>query len=208
MKKTSPRNPVIVGIAGGSASGKTWLADYLLRALGKRAVLISQDWYYRDQSAITGAAARELNFDHPRAFETMLMMKHLRELREHRGVQSPVYDYANHSRLDATTPVSPADLILVEGLFVLHETALRRLLDVSVFVDVPADIRLMRRLRRDAGERGIPVEETLRLYERFVRPMHERFVQPSGRHATHIWRPLTDRAFPARIRRNLKEMLS
>lgn len=204
MSKVFSPTPRIVGIAGGSGSGKTELARRLVRNLGKRAVLISHDWYYRDRSKVRAGAKKKINFDHPSAFETPLLLKHLQALKARRGIETPRYDYASHRRLKQTVEMAAADIILIEGLFVLHDIRLRELLDLSVFVDVPADIRLIRRIRRDATARGIAVEETLRLYENFVRPMHERYVQPSAQHATHVWNALFDRGFPEKLKNELR----
>ena len=198
----------IIGITGGSGSGKTRLANYLFRALRGRAALISHDWYYRDRAGMPEEERQKVNFDHPNALETSVLVKHLQALSAGREVPTPRYDYATSSRLKETVPMGGAAIILIEGLFILHEERLRRLLELSVFVDVPADIRLVRRIRRDVIDRGIPVGETLRLYERFVRPMHERYIEPSARYATHVWKPLSDRTFPARFKNELKGMLS
>jgi uridine kinase len=198
----------IIGISGGSGSGKTRLANYLFRALRGRAALLSHDWYYRDRAGMPEVLRQKVNFDHPNALETRILVKHLQALSDGREVATPRYDYATSSRMKESVPVAGAAIVLIEGLFILHEERLRRLLDLSVFVDVPADVRLARRIRRDVIDRGIPVAETLRLYERFVRPMHERFVQPSARYATHVWRPLEDRTFPSRFKDELRGMLS
>jgi uridine kinase len=195
----------IVGIAGGTGSGKTWLAHFLKAELGARAALISQDWYYRDQSAAPNQAG--LNFDHPRAFEMGLLVRHLDALRRGRAVETPRYDFATHTRAARAVPLHPAPVLILEGLFVLHQKAIFKRLDHSVFVDVPADVRLMRRLRRDLAERSIPEHETLRLYETFARPMHERFVQPSAARARHIWRALGEPDFPHRFARKIEQSL-
>jgi uridine kinase len=202
MNRDSTR---IVGIAGGTGSGKSWLAHFLMEELGARAALISQDWYYKDQSA--AANPDTLNFDHPRAFETRLLVGHLDALRRGRPVQTPRYDFATHSRSANAVPLQPAPVVIIEGLFVLHQKAILKRLDDSVFVDVPADVRLKRRLSRDAAERSIPAQETLRLYETFARPMHERFVQPSAALARHVWRPLSERDFPERFAGEIKQLL-
>jgi uridine kinase len=199
---------VLVGIAGGTASGKSTLARDLVAAMRGRAVLVSQDWYYRDQSNLPPERERELNFDHPNSFDAALLRRQLRELKSRRAVEAPQYDYATHRRLRRTVRVEPADLIVLDGLLILHDPALRRLLDYSVFVDVPADVRLARRVRRDVADRRIPVEETLRLYEKFVRPMHERFVLPSARHATAVWHPEKETKFPAKLARHLRRLLA
>jgi uridine kinase len=204
MKRAFAR---IVGIAGGTGSGKTWLAHFLKAELGPGATLISQDWYYKDQSAAGRAKCATLNFDHPRAIETSLLVGHLDQLRQGRPVQTPRYDFATHTRIPRAISLDPAPVLIVEGLFVLHQKSIFNRLDHSVFVDVPADVRLMRRLRRDVAERSIPAQETLRLYETFARPMHERFVEPSAAWARHVWRPLCEHDFPARFASEIKELL-
>jgi uridine kinase len=196
----------IVGIAGGTGSGKTWLARFLKDALGSRAALVSQDWYYKDQPGVRGAKEKSLNFDHPRAIEHSLLVSHLDALRRGREVQTPRYDFATHRRARRAVPLSPAPVVILEGLFVLQQKSILKRLDHSVFVDLPADLRLIRRLRRDATERRIPVEETLRLYETFARPMHDRFVQPSATNARRVWLPLSERDFPRRFAAELKQL--
>jgi uridine kinase len=198
----------IVGIAGGTGSGKTWLARFLKDELGSGAALISQDWYYKDQSGTAPAKRASLNFDHPGAIENSLLVGHLDALRRGRPVQTPRYDFATHARAPGSIGLDPAPVVILEGLFVLHQKAILNRLDSSVFVDLPADVRLIRRLRRDLAERSIPTEETLRLYETFARPMHERFVQPSAARAGQVWRPLGERDFPVRFARELKRLLS
>src|SRR5262249_49575726 len=125
-----------------------------------------------------------------------------------RPVDAPVYDYATHSRLPRTRRVEPAPLVILEGLLVLHERRLRELMECSVFIDVPSDVRLVRRIRRDVEHSRVDLEETLRLYEHCVRPMHERFIQPSSAHATWIWRQEEDRRFPADLLRSVEKRLS
>jgi uridine kinase len=190
------RTGIILGIAGGTGSGKSWLASFVQRELGSRAMIISQDWYYKDQTALAASARQALNFDHPRAFDLPRLLAHLEALRRGEPVEAPQYDYVTHARVPQTCRLEPAPLIVLEGILVLHHAAIRRRLDHSIFVETPADVRLMRRIRRDAAERSIPVAETLRLYETFARPMHERFVQPSAAHAEHVWRALEDMRFP------------
>jgi uridine kinase len=201
------RPAILVGITGGTASGKSTLASDLVAAMRGRAVLVSQDWYYRDQSRLPPEQEKELNFDHPNAFDAALLRHDLRELKARRAVEAPQYDYATHRRVRRTVRVEPADMIVLDGLLILHDPALRRLLDYSVFVDVPADIRLARRVRRDVADRRIPVEETLRLYLKFVRPMHERFVRPTARHATTVWHPENDPKYPAKLARHLRRLM-
>lgn len=193
--------PLCVGIGGGSGSGKSWLAGFLKGKLGSRAVIVCQDWYYRDNGHISGEDAKKLNFDHPSAIERTLFSSQLSLLLSGRPIETPRYDYARHARLKQTVPVSPAEVVIVEGLLVLHEKRLRDLMDLSVFIDVPSDVRLVRRIRRDVEQRRVDLEETLRLYEHCVRPMHERFIQPSSRHAVLLWKQEEDRKFPQRLLR-------
>jgi len=198
----------IIGIAGGSGSGKSWLARYLKEALGADAVIISQDWYYKDQSSTPADRRCALNFDHPSAIENELLLEHLDALREGQPVRTPRYQFSTHSRHTETMPVEPARVVILEGLFVLHEKSILERLTESVFVEVPADVRLLRRLRRDSAERGISTEETLRLYETFARPMHELFIQPSTANARRVWHPLCEPTFPGRFASCIKQRLS
>lgn len=200
--------PLCLGIGGGSGSGKSWLSEFLQKRLSKKAVVVCQDWYYRHNGGLSEEESLKLNFDHPRAIEMPLFGAQLAELVAGRAVDAPVYDYATHSRLERTRRVEPADLIVIEGLLVLHEKRLRELMDCSVFIDVPADIRLARRVRRDVEHRRVDLEETLRLYEHCVRPMHERFIQPSAAHATWIWKQEEDKKFPQDLLRTLERRLS
>ncbi|MBI3299978.1 MAG: uridine kinase [Elusimicrobia bacterium] len=201
------KRPLVLGVTGGSGSGKSRLASFIKEGLGGRAAVVCQDWYYRNNEGTLGADREALNFDHPRALETPLCVKQLDALLAGRTVQAPVYDYATHARRAETREVAPQPLIIVEGLFVLHEPALRRRLDLSVFIEVPDDMRLLRRVRRDSVERRVDLEETLRLYERFVRPMHQRFIAPSSKHATWRWPQLEEERFKARLLSLIKKKL-
>lgn len=193
-----------MGIGGGSGSGKSWLAGFLKGRLGKRAVVICQDWYYKDNGHLSDEEALKLNFDHPSAIERSLLSSQLSLLMAGRTIAAPRYDYARHARLKQKVPVAPADVVILEGLLVLHERRLRELMDISVFIDVPSDVRLVRRIRRDVEQRRVDLDETLRLYEHCVRPMHERFIQPSGAHAMHVWRQDEDRKFPQELLRAIE----
>ena len=208
MSAKAKHPPRIIGIAGGTGCGKSAFAAWLIEKLHPHAVLVSQDWYYRDRSGVPNERVEKLNFDHPDAIENALLRRHLAKLKTLQTVATPRYDYASHCRLAHTVPVPHAPIILLEGILILHDARLRSLLDLAVFIDVPADIRLMRRIRRDSSERSIPVEEVLRLYETFARPMHERFVQPSASHADLVWDQTTDRRFPGRLKSHLQTLLS
>jgi uridine kinase len=198
------RKSFVIGIAGGSGSGKTWLARFLDKKLKGRSALISQDWYYKDNGGSFDAS--NLNFDHPRAIDTPLLIKQLDALRRGERIDSPRYDYETHTRLSDRVSLASAQFIIMEGIFVLHDKQILRRLDLSVYVDLPADVRLLRRIRRDISERGLPLEETLRLYEKFVRPMHDRFVEPSSLRANRVWRPLRERHFPARLAKRIHSL--
>ena len=199
----------VLGIAGGTGSGKSVLARRIARALGRRAVVLPLDGYYRDRSAARGAARRSLNFDHPRSIDGSLVARHIRALARGETVRAPQYDYRRHRRLARTRTVAPAAVVVVEGLFVFADPEIRRRIDLGIYLSEPADLRLARRLRRDVGERGISVEETLRLYFHCVRPMHDRFIERSRRHADEVWegggRAAAVRRLLARLRREARE---
>ncbi len=181
-----PLPPVIIGIAGGSGSGKTTVAYRVREACpGKTIQIIHHDSYYYDNSHLSQKERAKINYDHPNAFETQILVDHLKELREGRSVQMPRYDYATHSRLPETELVEPADIIFVEGILVLECAALRELMDIRLYVDVDADERVLRRLLRDTTERGRTMESVVNQYLNVVRPMHLQFVLPSKRYA-HI----------------------
>ena len=204
--KPAAAQPLVIGIAGGTASGKTWLAARLARALGpRRCIVIAHDRYYRDRLGLSAAARRKLDYDCPAAFETTLLIKHLRELCAGRPVEAPVYDYATHRRATATTTLAPAPVIIVEGLFVLADARLRRAFDLKIFVHTPADLRLLRRIRRDTSERGHSLAEVLDRYEHHARPGHERHVEPSHAHADLVWDQPADTTFTATLLSRLKK---
>ena len=208
MTSNADRKPrVVLGLAGGSGSGKSWLAQAVAAAFPKEATVVCHDWYYRDNSGLSEAESAKLNFDHPRSLETSLMCAHLDKLMAGRTIDAPMYDYATHGRLKKTRPVAPSPLIVIDGILVLAEKALRERMTMSVFIEVPDDIRLMRRVRRDCTERRVDVEETLDIYERSVRPMHTRYVEPSSHHATWIWSQLDDKSFPALLIKDVRRRL-
>lgn len=177
--------PYIIGIAGGSGSGKTTLADRLCSHFGTRIARIAYDNYYRAQDDIPLCERQKTNYDHPEALETELLISHLDALVRGECAELPTYDFANHTRARKTEILSPRPIILVEGILLFCDTALRDRLGLRIFVDTDADIRLARRIRRDVEERGRTLSSVLLQYEQSVKPMHEAFVEPSKRHA-HI----------------------
>ena len=180
-------NAMILGVAGGTGSGKTTVAREILEAVGPdRIAFLAQDNYYRDVNWESPDQLLEYNFDHPDAIDTPLFVEHLRALKSGRAIELPVYDFVHHRRTDRTVRVEPRPVILVEGILLFAERAIRELLDFRVFVDTDADVRLVRRLRRDMAERGRSVGDVLRQYEATVRPMHLEFVEPSKRFADVI----------------------
>ena len=177
----------MVGIAGGTGSGKTTVAHKLAAALpASSCVTIEHDAYYRDQSHLPADERALINYDHPAALENALFAHHLRELRAGRAVEVPIYDFATHTRRRETRPVAPARVILVEGILVFSEPALREQMDIKLFVDTDPDIRLIRRIRRDLEERGRTFQSVRDQYYATVRPMHIEHVEPSRRWADLI----------------------
>jgi len=181
------RRPYVVGIAGGSGSGKTTVAHRLASAMpAGRCVMIEHDAYYLDQSHLPKEERDQVNFDHPASLESGLLAQHLGELRAGRAIEVPVYDFASHTRKRETRCVAPAPVIIVEGILVFAEAALREQMDIKIFVDTDADIRLMRRIRRDLEERGRTFQSVRDQYHATVRPMHIEYVEPSKRWADLI----------------------
>jgi uridine kinase len=179
--------PVIIGVAGGTGSGKTTVAHKILERVGTENIsYIPHDAYYKDLSHLPREERRKVNFDHPDSLESELMIEHLKQLRSGEAVEIPVYDFTHHTRTDETREVVPAPVVLVEGILIFAEPALRDLFDVKLFVDTDADIRFIRRLRRDVQERGRTFESVIDQYLRTVRPMHMEFVEPSKRYADVI----------------------
>ncbi|MCC6332890.1 MAG: uridine kinase [Myxococcales bacterium] len=176
--------PLVVGIAGGTASGKTTVARKIHEALSpSRVAFIDQDSYYRDLSAIPLQERREVNFDHPDAFDQDLLVGQLQTLKTGQPVEKPVYDFVDSTRTARTVVVNPAEIILIEGILVLHMEAVRAELDVRIFVETEDDVRIIRRLTRDIKERGRDFDHVIHQYFRHVRPMHLAFVEPSKRWA-------------------------
>jgi len=179
--------PLTIGIAGGTASGKTTVARRLVERLAGHAIaFLDQDAYYRDLADVPLEERRAFNFDHPDAFDTELLVRHLRELQAGRAIEKPVYSFAQHTRTADTVRVQPGDAIILEGILVLALELVRRELDVKVFVDSDSDVRVIRRLSRDIRERGRDFDGVIEQYFRTVRPMHFGFVEPSKRYADII----------------------
>ncbi len=173
--------PRIVGIAGGSGSGKTTVTAALMERLGPLATLLQQDWYYKDQSDKSPEQRAGVNYDHPDAQETDFLVSQLAQLRAGSAVSAPQYDFTTHTRHADTLRIEPHPLLVVEGINALAHLDLRALCDLTVFVDAPADIRFIRRLRRDVAERGRTAESVIQQYLAQVRPMHELYVEPCKR---------------------------
>ena len=179
--------PVVIGIAGGSGSGKTTVLQRIIREFGADPIaVLDHDAYYEDLSHLSPEERAQFNIDHPDALETDLMREHLDRLIAGEAVEKPVYDFTTHTRRDETETVEPRPVIIIEGILVLAESLLEEQMDIKIYVDAADDIRLMRRIRRDIQERGRSIEGILRQYERTVRPMHLEFVEPSKRQADII----------------------
>ena len=179
--------PIIIGVAGGTGSGKTTVASRILERVGAEHVTyIAHDAYYRDLGHLPERLRAQINFDHPDALETALLVEHLQELRRGHPVEMPIYDFTSHTRTERTERVDVAPVVIVEGILVFVEPELRNLFDVKIYIDTDADVRFIRRLRRDIEERGRSVESVCEQYLSTVRPMHLEFVEPSKRYADVI----------------------
>jgi uridine kinase len=179
--------PLVVGIAGGTGSGKTTVAHKLAAAMpADRCVTIEHDAYYRNQAHLTPDERATINYDHPSSLESALLAEHLQALRTGRTIEVPVYDFATHTRRSETRTVAPARVIIVEGILVFTEAQLREQMDIKIFVDTDADIRLMRRIRRDLEQRGRTFQSIRDQYYATVRPMHLEYVEPTKRWADLI----------------------
>ncbi len=180
-------NPTIIGVAGGSGSGKTTVSRRILERLGTPPIAyIQHDSYYFDNSHVPLADRAKMNYDHPNSLDTPLLIEHLRALRAGQSVEIPVYDFSTHSRRPETVRMEPAPVILVEGILIFVEKELRELMDIRIFVDTDSDLRFIRRLQRDVHERGRSQDSVVQQYLETVRPMHLEFVEPSKRYADVI----------------------
>ena len=173
-------DPLVIGIAGGTGSGKTTVTEAILDRLDKtRVVVIQHDSYYRDLSTYGGITPATINFDHPDSLETPLMIRHIRELKAGRSIDEPIYNFTTHRRLDSTHRLDPREIIIIDGILIFIDKELRELMDIKIFVDTDADERLIRRIRRDILERGRSMESVMQQYMSTVKPMHLEFVEPS-----------------------------
>ena len=179
--------PIVIGIAGGTGSGKTTVANVILERVGAgKIAFLAHDAYYKDLRDLPRAERDMINFDHPDSLETELLVEQIKSLARWQAVEIPVYDFTSHTRTQQTHHIEPQPVILVEGILIFAESELRKIFDVKIFVDTPADIRFMRRLQRDITERGRTVESVIHQYQTTVRPMHLEFVEPSKRYSDVI----------------------
>lgn len=180
------KDVLIVGIAGGSASGKTTVVNKVKKFFGDNITVIGHDNYYKAHDEMTYEERTQLNYDHPNAFDTERMIEDVKSIKEGRAVDIPVYDYSIHNRSKETIHIEPQRVVILEGILLLYDARLRDLMDVKIFVDAPADERLVRRIRRDMAERDRSLQSVLSQYQDTVRPMHEQFVEPTKAYADVI----------------------
>ena len=179
-------NILVIGIAGGSGSGKTTLMRNLTKGFGEDITVLSHDNYYRAHDDLPFEQRSKLNYDHPDAFETDLMIRHLRELKKGHPIECPVYDYTIHNRTAETVTIIPKNVIIVEGILIFENKELCDEMDIKIFVDTDADVRLIRRIKRDVAKRGRSLQSVLTHYLDTVKPMHEQFVEPSKKNADMV----------------------
>jgi len=177
---------MIIGIAGGTGSGKTTLTEQIRKRFGEDVTVIYHDNYYRLQVGKTYEQRSQVNYDHPDAFETPLMIKHLKALKAGESIESPIYDYTQHNRSDRVEVIHPSKVIIVEGILIFAEKELREMMDIKIFVDTDADVRILRRIQRDVEERARTLQSVIHQYLTTVKPMHEQYVEPSKRFADLI----------------------
>jgi uridine kinase len=176
-------NILVIGIAGGSGSGKTTLVKNLMAQFGPQITVLSHDNYYKRHDELTYDERCLLNYDEPAAFDTSLMVYQLDQLRHGQSIQCPVYDFTVHNRSDETLTIQPEQVIIVEGILIFENEELRDLMDIKIFVDADADIRICRRMKRDVNKRGRSLESVIMQYQQTVKPMHEKYVEPSKKYA-------------------------
>lgn len=178
--------PIIIGIAGGSGSGKTTFAQNLKKEFENEIAVLSHDFYYKNHDELTFEERKKLNFDHPNAFDTNMLVEHLKDLKNGKTIEHPVYSFVRHNREDYTVTTEPKKIILVEGILIFENKELRDMMDIKIFVDTDADIRFIRRLVRDVNERGRTIDSIIEQYCSTVKPMHEQFVEYSKKYADII----------------------
>lgn len=181
------KRPIVIGVTGGSGSGKTTVSKAIYENLrGQSIQIINQDTYYNDQADMTMEERKAVNYDHPLAFDTALLIEQLDALRHNQAVEMPVYDYKEYTRSQATVHVEPQDVIILEGILILDDERLRDLMDIKVYVDADDDIRILRRIQRDMQERGRSLESIISQYIKTVKPMYHQFIEPTKRYADII----------------------
>ena len=179
-------NILVIGIAGGTGSGKTTLMKNIINRFGDNITVLSHDSYYKRHDDMTYEERCQLNYDEPAALETELMVRHLDQLRSGIAIDCPVYDFTVHNRSDETIRITPSQVIIVEGILIFADEALRELMDIRIFVDTDADVRLCRRIKRDVNKRGRSLESVLLQYQQTVKPMHDQYVEPSKKYANLV----------------------
>ncbi|WP_144564128.1 uridine kinase [Neobacillus bataviensis] len=181
------RKPVVIGVTGGSGSGKTSVTNAIYESLKDLSILVlQQDYYYKDQHNVPFEERLKTNYDHPLAFDNDLLIEHIEKLLRYEAIDKPVYDYSIHTRSDQVIPVEPKEVIILEGILVLEDERLRNLMDIKLYVDTDADLRIIRRLERDISERGRTFDSVIAQYLNVVRPMHNQFIEPTKRYADII----------------------
>ena len=179
-------NPIIIGIAGGTGSGKSTLAENIRKEFADNISMLSHDYYYKSYSELAFDERKKLNYDHPDAFDTDLLIKHLKELKAGKTIYRPVYSFVSQTREDQTVEVVPKKVILLDGILIFENKELRDMMDIKIYVDTDADIRFIRRLLRDVKDRGRTLDSVIEQYRATVKPMHEQFVEPSKKYADII----------------------
>lgn len=179
-------NVIVIGIAGGTGCGKSTMINKIKEEFSEKITIISHDFYYKQHNDISFEDRKLLNYDHPNAFDTELMIEHIKKLAQGECIERPVYDFTIHNRIDETVTVKPAKVIIVEGILIFESKELRDLFDIKVFIDTDADVRIIRRIIRDVNERGRTLDSVVSQYLTTVKPMHEQFVEPSKKFADII----------------------